>query len=139
MDPAEMEGRAALEVLIDGVFRPDRFLDVIRHYVLFEEASGRLVKIAAKYHQVDAVDRAVEATAEAMASDGRAGVVWHTQGSGKSYSMVFYVWKLRTHSRFSNPTIVPVTDRIDLDDQLYQTFVGQRSLKPAVEQAESIA
>jgi type I restriction enzyme R subunit len=74
-----------------------------------------------------------------MASDGRAGVVWHTQGSGKSYSMVFHVWKLRTDPRFSNPTIVPVTDRIDLDDQLYQTFVGQRSLKPAVEQAESIA
>jgi type I restriction enzyme, R subunit len=139
MDPEEMEGRPALDVLIGGVFSPSRFLDLVRNFVLFEEAGGKLVKIAAKYHQVDAVERAVEATAEAMASDGRGGVVWHTQGSGKSYSMVFYVWRLRTDPRFANPTVVPVTDRIDLDNQLYQTFVGQRSLKPAVEQAESIA
>lgn len=139
MDLAEMEGRSALDVLIAGIFVPARFLDLVRNFVLFEETGGKLIKVAAKYHQVDAVQCAVEATAEAMASDGRAGVVWHTQGSGKSYSMVFYVWKLRTDPRFSNPTIVPVTDRIDLDDQLHQTFVGQRSLKPAVEQAESIA
>jgi type I restriction enzyme, R subunit len=97
------------------------------------------VKLAAKYHQVDAVRRAVEATAEAMASDGRAGVVWHTQGSGKSNTMVFYVWKLRNDPRFANPTLVALTDRIDLDTQLHQTFVGQRSLKPVVGQAESIA
>lgn len=139
MDPTEMEDHSALEVLIDGVFRPVHFLDLIRHFVLFEEAGGRLAKIAAKYHQVDAVRRAVEETAKAMASDGRAGVVWHTQGSGKSYSMVFYVWRLRTDPRFSNPTMVALTDRIDLDDQLHQTFVAQRSLAPIVEQAESIA
>jgi type I restriction enzyme R subunit len=139
MDPAEMEGRAALDVLIAEAFRPSRFLDLIRHFVLFEESGAKLVKIAAKYHQVDAVERAVDATAEAMASDGRAGVVWHTQGSGKSYTMVFYVWKLRNDARFGNPTVVALTDRTDLDDQLHQTFVGQRSLKPVVEQAESIA
>jgi type I restriction enzyme, R subunit len=139
MDPAEMEGRSALDVLIDGVFAPARFLDLIRNFVLFEESSGKLIKIAAKYHQVDAVVRAVEATAEAVASDGRAGIVWHTQGSGKSYTMVFYVWKLRTDSRFSNPTIVALTDRIDLDTQLHETFVAQRSLAAAVEQADSIA
>jgi type I restriction enzyme R subunit len=138
MDPAEMEGRAALDVLIGGVFPPARFLDLIRHFVLFEETGGRLTKIAAKYHQVDAVERAVEATADAMASDGRAGVVWHTQGSGKSYTMLFYVWKLRNDARFGNPTVVALSDRLDLDDQLHQTFVGQRSLKPVVEQAESI-
>jgi type I restriction enzyme R subunit len=139
MDPAEMEGRTALDVLIEGVFAPACFLDLIRGFVLFEEAGGRLVKIAAKYHQVDAVNRAVEATAAAMASDGRAGVVWHTQGSGKSYTMVFYAWKLRTDPRFSNPTIVALTDRVDLDSQLHETFAAQRSLAPAVEQAESIA
>jgi type I restriction enzyme R subunit len=139
MDPAEMEGRSALDVLIDGVFRPDRFLNLIRHFVLFEELGGKLFKIAAKYHQVDAVNRAVEATAQAMDSDGRAGVIWHTQGSGKSYSMVFYAWKLRTDPRFSNPTMVALTDRIDLDDQLYQTFASQRSLAPAVKQANSIS
>ena len=139
MDATEMEGRPALEVLISGVFSPASFLDLIRHFVLFEEAGGKLVKLAAKYHQVDAVRRAVEATAEAMGSDGRAGVVWHTQGSGKSNTMVFYVWRLRNDARFANPTVVALTDRIDLDTQLHQTFVGQRSLEPVVEQAESIA
>jgi type I restriction enzyme R subunit len=139
MDPADAAGRPALEVLVEGVFTPARFLDLVRNFVLFEEAGGRLVKIAAKYHQVDAVARAVEATAEAFASDGRAGVVWHTQGSGKSYTMVFYVWKLRTDPRFANPTIVALTDRVDLDTQLHETFAAQRSLAPAVEQAESIA
>jgi type I restriction enzyme R subunit len=138
MDPDEMIGRPALEVLISQVFPPGQFLDLIRHFVLFEESGGKTTKIAAKYHQVDAVNRAVAATADAMASDGRGGVVWHTQGSGKSYTMVFYVWKLRNDSRFSNPTIIALTDRIDLDDQLYENFVGQRSLKPAVEQAETI-
>src|SRR5581483_2161830 len=137
MDPAGMRDRSSLEVLIEGVFAPARFLDLIRNFVLFEEIGGKLVKIAAKYHQLDAVARAVEATAEAIASDGRAGVVWHTQGSGKSYTMVFYVWKLRTDPRFSNPTIVALTDRVDLDTQLHETFVAQRSLSPAIEQAET--
>lgn len=139
MDPAESSGRSALDVLIGGVFAPARFLDMIRSFVLFEESGGKVVKVAAKYHQLDAVNRAVEATAEAMASDGRAGVVWHTQGSGKSYTMVFYVGKLRADPRFENPTVVAVTDRTDLDTQLHETFARQRALAPAVEQAESIA
>lgn len=138
MDPAEMEGRSALDVLVHGVFAPARFLDLVRNFVLFEEDGGKLTKVAAKYHQVDAVNRAVEATAEAMASDGRAGVVWHTQGSGKSYTMVFYAGKLRSDPRFANPTVVALTDRIDLDTQLHETFARQRALAPAVEQAESI-
>ncbi len=139
MEPAESAGRSALDVLIHGVFAPERFLDLIRSFVLFEESGAKVVKVAAKYHQVDAVNRAVEATAEAMASDGRAGVVWHTQGSGKSYTMVFYVGKLRTDARFENPTVVAITDRTDLDTQLHETFARQRALAPAVEQAESIA
>lgn len=138
MDPKVMEGRTALETLVSDALNPRRFLDLIRHFVLFEEDSGRLNKLVAKYHQVDAVDRAVEMTARAMDEDGRAGVVWHTQGSGKSYTMVFYSWKLRNDARFENPTIVGVTDRIDLDDQLFLNFAGQRSLAPAIEQAESI-
>jgi type I restriction enzyme, R subunit len=138
MDPAESAGRSALDLLVAGVFEPARFLDLIRNFVLFEESGGKVVKVVAKYHQVDAVNRAVEATAHAMASDGRAGVVWHTQGSGKSYTMVFYVGKLRSDSRFENPTVVAVTDRTDLDTQLSETFARQRALAPAVEQAESI-
>jgi type I restriction enzyme, R subunit len=138
MNPTEMEGRSALDVLIKEVFPPQRFLDLVRNFVLFEEMGGKLVKIAAKYHQVDAVNRAVEATADAMQSDGRAGVVWHTQGSGKSYTMVFYVGKLRRDSRFENPTIVALTDRIDLDTQLHEIFEAQRDLRDDVEQAISI-
>jgi type I restriction enzyme R subunit len=138
MDPRAMEGRAALEVLVGEVFAPARFLDLVRSFVLFEEAGGKLSKLVAKYHQVDAVNRAVEATAEAMAEDGRAGVVWHTQGSGKSYTMVFYVGKLRRDPRFENPTIVALTDRIDLDTQLHEVFLAQRDLAPEVEQAETI-
>jgi type I restriction enzyme R subunit len=139
MDPAESEGRTQLDVLIDGVFEPARFVDLIRNFVLFEESGTRLSKVVAKYHQVDAVRRAVEATAEAMAADGRAGVVWHTQGSGKSYTMVFYVRKARSDPRFENPTIVALTDRIDLHTQLHETFARERTLAPAVEQAETIA
>jgi type I restriction enzyme R subunit len=139
MDPAESEGRTQLDVLIDGVFEPARFLDLVRNFVLFEESGAQLSKIVAKYHQVDAVRRAVEATAEAMAADGRAGVVWHTQGSGKSYTMVFYARKLRSDPRFENPTIVALTDRTDLDTQLHETFARERTLAPAVEQAETIA
>jgi type I restriction enzyme R subunit len=139
MDRAESENRSELEVLIEGVFEPARFLDLVRTYVLFEESGAKLTKIVAKYHQVDAVRRAVEATAEAMAADGRAGVVWHTQGSGKSYTMVFYARKLRSDPRFENPTIVALTDRTDLDTQLHETFARERTLAPAVEQAESIA
>jgi type I restriction enzyme R subunit len=139
MDTSESEGRTQLEVLIEGVFEPARFLDLVHNFLLFEESGAQLSKVVAKYHQVDAVRRAVEATAEAMAADGRAGVVWHTQGSGKSYTMLFYVRKLRSDPRFENPTIVALTDRTDLDTQLHKTFARERTLAPAVEQAETIA
>jgi type I restriction enzyme R subunit len=122
MDRSRSEGRTQLDVLIEEVFEPSRFLDLVRNFVLFEESGARLSKIVAKYHQVDAVQRAVEVTAEAMSADGRAGVVWHTQGSGKSYTMVFYVRKVRGDARFENPTIVVLTDRTDLDTQLHETF-----------------
>jgi type I restriction enzyme R subunit len=139
MDKEQEEGRSALDLLIHDVFRPERYLDLIENFVLFEQTEkGKTVKIAAKYHQVDAVNRAVESTWEAMQEDGRAGVVWHTQGSGKSYSMVFYVAKLRRDARFENPTVVAVTDRTALDGQLGKTFLAQRRLAPAVKQADSI-
>ena len=93
----------------------------------------------AKYHQVDAVNRAVEATWQAMEDRSRrAGVVWHTQGAGKSYSMVFFVTKLRRDRRFRNPTVVCVTDTNDLDNQLSETFDRQAHLSPVVARAERI-
>jgi type I restriction enzyme, R subunit len=139
MDPAESQGKSELEVMLRGAFAPERLLDLIQSFVLFETDGARTVKVLAKYHQVDAVDRAVGATAAAMEGDGRAGVVWHTQGAGKSYSMVFYAQKLRRDSRFENPTIVCVTDRIDLDEQLMETFAAQTELAQSVKQAEEVS
>lgn len=139
MDKEHEEGHSALDILIHDVFPPERYLDLIQNFVLFEQTErGTTVKVAAKYHQVDAVNRAVESTWQAMQEDGRAGVIWHTQGSGKSYAMVFYVAKLRRDPRFENPTVVAVTDRTALDGQLGKTFLAQRRLAPAVKQADSI-
>jgi len=139
MDPAGMQGRSQLEVLITEVFTPAGLLDLIRNFVLFETDGARTWKVMAKYHQVDAVNRAVAATHEAMADRSRrAGVVWHTQGAGKSYSMVFFATKLRRDRRFANPTIVCVTDTNDLDNQLSETFARQAHLAPVVRQADRI-
>jgi len=139
MDPADMAGRSRLEVLISEVFTPAGLLDLIRNFVLFETDGATTWKVMAKYHQVDAVNRAVESTWQAMADRShRAGVVWHTQGAGKSYSMVFFVTKLRRDRRFGNPTIVCVTDTNDLDNQLSETFDRQAHLAPAVARAERI-
>ncbi len=115
-------GRSQLQVMIEGVFAPARLLELIRDFVLFETDGARTWKVMAKYHQVDAVHAAVESVAAAMGGDRRGGIVWHTQGAGKSYTMVFFVNKLRRDPRFANPTVVAVTDRTDLDDQLLETF-----------------
>ncbi|MFA4886413.1 MAG: type I restriction endonuclease, partial [Desulfotomaculaceae bacterium] len=110
-----------LEVLIKGMFERDRFLDIIKHFVLFQSDGKDTIKILAGYHQYHAVNKAVESTERATMETGdrRIGVVWHTQGSGKSLSMVFYAGKLVINEELENPTIVIITDRNDLDDQLY--------------------
>ncbi len=123
--------------MIDGVFAPERFLDLISDFVFFETDGAKTWKVLAKYHQVDAVNAAVESLAGAMGCDKRGGVVWHTQGAGKSYTMVFLVNKLRRDPRFRNPTIVAVTDRTDLDNQLADTFTGTH-LTTACRQADEI-
>src|SRR5579859_66825 len=119
--PAQMP---RLQVLIEGLFEPRRFLDYLRSFIVFEQDGPQLRKILAAYHQFHAVRRAVEATVQASHVDGdrRAGVVWHTQGSGKSLSMLFYAGQLVLHPALQNPTLVVITDRNDLDDQLYGTF-----------------
>jgi type I restriction enzyme R subunit len=129
--------KAQLQVMIERVFAPARFLDLIRDYLLFESDGARTWKIMAKYHQVHAVQAAVESVAVAMEGDQRGGLVWHTQGAGKSYTMVFFVNKLRRDPRFANPTVVAVTDRTDLDNQLLDTFTGT-NLEVACEQAQEI-
>jgi type I restriction enzyme R subunit len=129
--------RPQLELMTDGVFAPANFLELIRDFVFFETDGARTWKVMAKYHQVHAVNAAVGSVAEAMAGDRRGGIVWHTQGAGKSYTMVFFANKLRRDSRFENPTIVAVTDRTDLDNQLADTFTATH-LAPVCTQAEEI-
>jgi len=124
-------GMPQLEVLIKGLFERRRFLEYLRHFIVFEEdRSGARVKKIAGYHQFHAVQRAVETTLRACrpTGDHRAGVVWHTQGAGKSLSMAFLAGKLVAHPRMANPTIVVITDRNDLDDQLFGTFAGCHEL-----------
>ena len=113
-----------LEVLLRGVFDTRRFLDLVRHFVVFESDGSDVAKKMAGYHQFHAVQRAVEATVEAARPKGdrRAGVAWHTQGSGKSLTMAFYAGKVILHPAMENPTLVVLTDRNDLDDQLFGTF-----------------
>ncbi|MCE1246231.1 MAG: type I restriction endonuclease subunit R [Firmicutes bacterium] len=113
-----------LEVLIKGIFDKNRFLDYVRHFVVFEDNGNRVYKKIAGYHQFHAVRKAVKETIKATGQKGdrRCGVVWHTQGSGKSLTMAFYAGKVVLSPTMENPTLVVITDRNDLDDQLFSTF-----------------
>lgn len=120
-----------LEVVIKGLFEKRRLLDFLRFFVVFEDdGSGAPVKKIAGYHQFHAVNNALQTTIGATRETGdkRAGVVWHTQGSGKSLTMVFYSGRLVLEPELRNPTIVVITDRSDLDEQLYGTFSRCREL-----------
>lgn len=121
-----------LEVLLKGVFSKERFLDIVRSYIVFErdEEKHSYIKKVAAYHQYWAVNKALSSTLKATqpTADHRVGVVWHTQGSGKSLSMVFYAGKLVLEPELHNPTIVVITDRNDLDDQLFSTFANCKEL-----------
>jgi len=151
---------AELQVVLEGVFEKRRFLDLLRYFIVFEDAGGgKLVKKMAGYHQFHAVNVAVEETLRAAQrdwmpdasgtyfaqrqtggekGDRRVGVVWHTQGSGKSLSMAFYAGRVILHPAMENPTLVVLTDRNDLDDQLFATFARCRDLlrQPPVQAAD---
>jgi type I restriction enzyme R subunit len=147
-----------IEKIVRGFFDRELFLDYLKHFILFEQDGDRIVKKIAGYHQFHAVREAVRVTIiaaqetaggsvgeprapygrEVVPGSRKAGVVWHTQGSGKSISMVCYAGKLIQQPEMKNPTLVVVTDRNDLDGQLYETFCGaQELLKQTPEQAES--
>ncbi|EPP19281.1 Type I restriction-modification system, restriction subunit R [Vibrio fluvialis I21563] len=144
-----------LETMVRGFFKPELLLDYIRYFVLFENDSDKIIKKIAGYHQFHAVRAAVKATVTAATTSDqitepranyantvvpgskKAGVVWHTQGSGKSISMVCYASKLLQQPEMNNPTLVVVTDRNDLDGQLFNTFtMAQETLKQIPQQAE---
>ncbi len=153
-----------LQVVLEGVFERRRFLDLLRYFIVFEDSAaaggggGKLVKKMAGYHQFHAVNVAVEETLRAAQpqvadipgtyeagkrpggepGDRRVGVVWHTQGAGKSLTMAFYAGRVILHPAMANPTIVVLTDRNDLDDQLFGTFARCRDLlrQPPVQAAD---
>ena len=149
---------AELEVVLGGVFERRRFLDLLRYFIVFEDqGGGKLAKKIAGYHQFYAVNVAVEETLRAAKvaaqplgryaaghqpggeeGDRRVGVVWHTQGSGKSLTMAFYAGRVILHPEMQNPTIVVLTDRNDLDDQLFGTFARCKELlrQPPVQAAD---
>ncbi len=111
---------AMFDVLFEGMFEKSRFLDILKNYLFYLKDPTKLVKILGAYHQYFATNKAVLSTEDAIRGNGKAGVFWHTQGSGKSLSMVFYVHKLT--EKLNHPTFVVVTDRNDLDDQLFTQF-----------------
>lgn len=139
----ELAGIPELDTLTRGMFDRGRLLDIIRNFIVFEQTGKddtKAIKKVAAYHQYWAVNKALSRTLEATqpTSDHRAGVVWHTQGSGKSLSMMFYAGKLIADPALGNPTIVVVTDRNDLDGQLFGTFSAcQDLLRQAPVQAEN--
>ncbi len=102
----------------------ERLLDIIKNFICFSNEGIKQAKILAGYHQYFAVRKAIESTKKATKTDGKGGVFWHTQGSGKSLSMVFYAHLLQ--EALDSPTIVVITDRNDLDDQLYGQFANAR-------------
>ncbi len=110
----------AYETFFKGIFQRERLLDILKNFILFSNDGLRQFKILSGYHQYFAVKKAVQSTKKATLTDGKGGVFWHTQGSGKSLSMVFYAHLLQ--SELDSPTIVVITDRNDLDDQLYAQF-----------------
>jgi type I restriction enzyme, R subunit len=135
-----LKGTVELETLIRGVFEKRRLLDLLRNFVVFEDDGAIVSKKVAAYHQFYAVNRAVQATVSAAAEKGdkRVGVVWHTQGSGKSLTMVFYAAKIARNLALANPTLVVLTDRNDLDGQLFGKFsVCASLLRQTPVQAES--
>ena len=161
----EDEGVPELQVMLSGACAPDRFLALIHDFIVFEDGGGALAKKMAGYHQFHAVRVAVEETLRAaelqhtdellgaapgvpeaghrsggMLGDRRIGVIWHTQGSGKSLTMVFYVGAIAREPAMENPTVVVLTDRNDLDDQLFGTFSRcQELLRQEPAQADSRA
>src|SRR5437773_2235897 len=130
----------AMKTLIEGLFPKDRFLDYLRHFIAFEVVNEKIEKKGAKYHQFFGVRFAVQEALRATRPNGdrKIGVIWHTQGSGKSLSMAYFVAILRHHPQMKNPTFVIQVDRTDLDNQLYDQFVAVKALVGAVQHAESV-
>ena len=130
---------AQFDTFYEGMFTKERLLDIVKNFILFSGDSQKPIKILAGYHQYFAVRKAIEKAKQATKTDGKGGVFWHTQGSGKSLSMVFYAHLLQ--EALDSPTIVVMTDRIDLDDQLYYNglITNEEVIKELLDAAAEIA
>lgn len=129
-----------MDIVLQGMLDKKTLIDLIRFFTVFERTKDKTVKKIAAYHQYYAVNKAIFSTVKAAAytGDQRAGVVWHTQGSGKSLSMVFYAGKMVVTPQLNNPTLVVLTDRNDLDQQLFETFSNcQQLIRQTPVQAEN--
>jgi len=137
----EESSKGAMKTLIEGLFPKDRLLDYLRHFIAFEVVNEKIEKKGAKYHQFFGVRFAVQEALRATGPDGdrKIGVIWHTQGAGKSLSMAYFVAILRHLPQMENPTFVIEVDSTDIDGQLYDQFVAVKSLVGDVQHAESIA
>lgn len=130
------QGVVSLETMIRGTCEPNRFIDILENFTLFEEAKGGLIKLIAKNHQYLGVNKAIKALQQIKKNQGKLGVFWHTQGSGKSFSMVFFTQKV-LRKLPGNWTFVVVTDRDDLDDQISKNFKNTGAVIEERVQAES--
>ena len=138
-DEPAAKGTPELETVLKGVFDRRRFLDIVKDFIVFGDTGSDVSKILAGYHQFHAVRKAVESTLSATSAGGdrKVGVIWHTQGSGKSLLMAFYAGLIIKHPAMQNPTLVVLTDRNDLDDQLFATFsMCKDLLRQTPQQAE---
>ena len=130
------EGIVSLETMVRGVCQPDRLLDIIENFTVFQEVRGGLIKLVSKNHQYLGVNNAIQALREIRTREGKLGVFWHTQGSGKSVSMIFFAQKVLRKVP-GNWTFVIVTDRLELDDQIYKNFTSAGVITENKAQAES--
>src|SRR5690606_27738417 len=129
-----------MQVMFNGMLNKQTLLDLVRQFIVFEKSNAKTLKKVAAYHQYYAVNKVVETTVKASAQEGdkRGGVIWHTRGGGKSLSMVFYSGRLIIYPRMEIQTLVILTDRNDLDEQLHETFTNcQQLLRQEPQKAES--
>jgi len=134
-DEGETEA-ISLETLIRGTCKKSRFMDLLENFIIFQEALGGLIKLVAKNHQYLRVNNAIRAVLQLKENQGRLGVFWHTQGSGKSAAMIFFTQKV-LRKMPGNWTFVLVTDRVELDDQIYKTFASSGIINEQKIQTES--
>jgi type I restriction enzyme, R subunit len=126
-----------IQVMVEGMFKKNILLDIIKNFITFSKDKKQSLKILAGYHQYHAANKAIKTTINAVNKTRKAGIVWHTQGSGKSLTLAFYAGKIQVEEALNNPTLVILTDRNDLDDQLFQTFSNIGCLREKPRQANN--